>query len=177
MMKRCLSLLSAVTVGLGLASPAAADPHLGAGYKRVDFDEVAFNALGLRAGTKVFGPFGVEGEAFFGIGDDEETISETNIDFSVESSLNYQVGGFATVSMPVLGAGTFGARLGASHVEIEAEALDVSVTEGETGVAYGVYFRYGFGGDGVYGVRADIGRVEIEDADITEASLVFERRF
>jgi len=142
------------------------------GYAYSDFDEVAYNTLGGRAGFEFTKNLGLEGEAFFGISDETETIEG----FEVDSSLNYQIGVFGTARADLAASTDVIARLGYATAEIEASALGTSVSESEDAVVAGIGVRY-FINDGPFGVRGDVSYADFDGAESTTFSLTLSRSF
>src|SRR5689334_12740895 len=62
---------AAAASALALAAPASASTYINLGYGMTDTDDVNLGAAVGRFGWRSMGPLGVEGEASFGIDDDE----------------------------------------------------------------------------------------------------------
>ena len=165
------NLIKATLISLPLVvGTAAAGPNLFGGVQYLDFEDAAYTAIGGRAGVSVFGPLGVEAEAFFGVTGDTQDVVETNIDFTIDSSLTLQIGAYATAAFGVAPNAKAGARVGIVDVEIEATALGETATESETGTAIGAFVV--FSADQLpVDIRADFGRLLIDDLEATTLSL------
>ena len=142
------------------------------GYARVSFDDVGFNAAGGRLGLDINEYFGVEGEAFFGVGEDSSTVMGVDVD----ASLNYSVGLYGVLRASVREATDVYGRLGYASSEVEASAMGASVSGSEDAVAGGVGVRHFING-GPFGVRGDITYASFDDGEATTYSITLMRRF
>lgn len=147
-------LIAASAAALTLAAPALAHAESSVygniGYANVDLDPVNLGVVQGRLGVDVTPNFAIEGEAAFGIADDEI--------LGVSVELSHSFGIFLVGKVPVSETVDLFARAGFSSAEV-----DVAGTTGsEDGAAYGVgaqmfftendgvrldYTRYDYGGD------------------------------
>lgn len=159
------------TVALLLAAPAvsaqeAASPvNFGVGYTYVDADGVEFDTLTLRGGYDFNTYFGFEGEALFGLGDE-------NVG-GLDASLNYGLGAFAKAQYPLAENLSVFGRLGYVWAEVEVDGLG---SDDADGLGYGAGVEYAFAGPNA--IRADYTRYDYEDgAEADGWSLSYVRRF
>lgn len=153
----------------GLASAQQAATVYGTvGYAHVDTDVADLGAIQARLGAKFHPNFGVEGEAAFGIDDEDVGIG------SVE--LKHQLGIYGVGFLPVNENFDLLARVGYSTAEVKASAPGISVSGDDSGWAFGVGGQYFF--DGVNGVRVDYTRHEYDDGvDADVWGIAYSRRF
>lgn len=134
-----------------------------------DGADLDLGAVQGRIGVGLHPNFRVEGEAAFGVNDDDVA--------GVDVELDHQFAGYAVGVLPLSPNAELFGRIGYGTTEFSAEALGASVDGSEQSVNYGVGGSYYF--DGVNGVRADYTRQDFED-DAGEAdvfSLSYTRRF
>lgn len=147
-------LIAASAAALSLAAPALAHAETSVygtiGYANIDIDPVNLGAIQGRLGVDITPNFAIEGEAAFGVADDEI------LGISVELTSSY--GLFAVGKLPVSENVDVFVRGGFASGEV-----DIGGTSGsEDGAAYGAgiqafftpndgvrfdYTRYDFGGD------------------------------
>jgi hypothetical protein len=153
----------------GLASAQEATTIYGTvGYAHVDTDYADVGAIQARLGARFHPNFGVEGEAAFGIEDEDVGAG------SVE--LNHQLGIYGVGFLPVNENFDLLARVGYSTAEVEASAPGITVSDDDSGWAFGVGGQYFF--DGVNGVRVDYTRHEYDDGiDADVWAIAYSRRF
>ncbi|MEQ8404209.1 MAG: porin family protein [Oceanicaulis sp.] len=142
------------------------------GYTRVSFDDVGYNTAGGRLGLNINDLFGVEGEAFFGVG--EETTTVMGVD--VDSSLNYTAGLYGTVRTGLGDATEIIGRLGYATAEVEASVMGAGVSGSDDAIAGGVGVRHYIGG-GAFGVRGDITYADYDGGESTSYAITLVRRF
>ena len=147
-------LIAASAAALSLAAPALAHAEASlygtVGYANLDVDPVTLGAIQARLGVDVTPHIALEGEASFGIADDDI------LGVSVDLSNSY--GLFAVAKLPVSENVQIFVRGGIASAEIDVGGTSVS----DDGAAYGVgvqgfftandgvrfeYTRYDFGGD------------------------------
>lgn len=152
-MKKLLITVAAAAISLAVPAMAHAESSLygNIGYASIDIDPVNLGALQGRLGVDFNDNFAIEGEAAFGIADDDI--------LGVSVELNSSFGVFAVGKLPVSDSVDVFVRAGFASAEV-----DVGGTSGsEDGAAYGAglqafftendgvrvdYTRYDFGGDG-----------------------------
>ncbi|XBQ16503.1 MAG: porin family protein [Oceanicaulis sp.] len=140
--------------------------ELGAGYTLLDGDGVEFDALTLRGGYNVNEFFAVEGEALFGLGDE-------NLGGGFSAELNYGLGVFAKAEYPVGERVSVFGRLGYTWAEVEVSGLG---SEDADGFAYGVGGEFAVSGPNA--IRADYTRYDYEDgAEADGWSIAYVRSF
>ncbi len=135
------------------AAPAMAQDASNAygsiGYSQLEAEGVDLGAVTGRLGYKFNPNFAVEGEASFGVSDDDVTIGATTA--SVEH--NYDAAVYAVGILPISPNFELFGRAGYGTTEIEASAAGFSAAESGESWNYGVGANYYF--DGQNGVRAD----------------------
>ena len=172
-------LISTAAVAALLAAPAIAQTvstpeYYGTlGYSQLDGSDGDLGAVTGRLGAK-FNPYvGVEGEASFGVKDDDFTFgTETG---SIEHE--YDLAGYVVGTLPINPNFDVFARLGYGTTEVKAELAGFEAsTDGES-VNYGAGANYFF--DGQNGVRGDWTRRDFRDdgGEIDVYSLNYIRRF
>lgn len=161
-MKTILS--AAVAAAALLAVPAfahadEANAYASIGYSNVDIDPVNLGAISARIGVKVNPYFGLEGEAQFGVADDD--ILGTTVE------LKHAFGVFAVASYPITPNIDVFARVGGATATVDIGGTDAN----SNGAAYGAGAQYFF--DGTNGVRVDYTKYELDaDADVWSVSYV-----
>jgi len=161
-MKAILS--AAVAAAAVLAAPAFAQAeevsaYVNLGYSNLDIDPVNLGAVNGRLGLRVNPYLGIEGEAQFGVADDDL--------LGVNVELKQAFGGFAVVSFPVTPRLDIFARVGAATAEVEVGGVGVS----SNGAAYGGGAQFFFSDTG--GIRVDYTTYELAaDADVWTVSYV-----
>jgi len=160
-------------VAASMIAPAAAgnfvvQPRAEIAYAYIDADTASFNAVGARLGIDFVKFFGVEGEVFTGVTDDE--------DGAVTFSLNYKAGVYGVGRFPIAPAVNLFARAGVVQAEAEAEFAGQTGDDSESGVAFGVGVNGGLVGTPL-GWRGDYTRTEIDDFESDEFSLALVYRF
>jgi hypothetical protein len=150
-----IALMAAAAAAAVMAVPAVASAewYAGAAYTQYDLDGPEVGAVTGRAGYRVNPNFAVEGEAGFGVDDDE----------GVE--LDSTVGAYAVGILP-LGTSGFSAhgRIGYQTIEIETPLGDAD----DNGVSYGAGVSWRAAGN--LDIRADYTRME-GDTDTDAISL------
>ena len=164
----------AIAALAAFATPAAAgnllvQPRAEVAYSYLDFEEGTFNAFGARAGLDFAKFFGVEGEVFFGVGEDEVG--------GVDIELNNKFGGYGVLRIPdsIPGVTPF-VRAGVVNAELEASAGPFSGSESDTGYAFGGGLSGGLVGT-PFGWRVDYTRLEFDDVDANEFSAALVYKF
>ncbi|MFS2318500.1 porin family protein [Maricaulis sp. D1M11] len=151
-----LSAVSAIAVAAGAQ---AQDWTLEAGYEYIDADIVNLNTVALRAGYDFNDYFGVEGQANFGLTDDDVNIAGTNVDISMD----YAFSGFLVAQYPVTEQLNVFARAGYTYAEIDADVANITVSDDDSAAAFGVGAEYFFTERS--GVRFDYTRYDFDDFD------------
>jgi hypothetical protein len=167
---KTIAMIAAAAAGLGLAGTAqaqdAGQPGLYAngGYTHYDFDDVTLGGVGARLGYRLHPNFAVEGEAAFGVKDDD--IGPVNVE------LDNQVGVYGVGVLPVSPQLDLFGRVGWARVEASGAAGPFIAGGDEDGVAYGAGAQFMFTPD--LGVRGDFTRLDGDDveADAFSASAV-----
>lgn len=142
------------------------------GYSQLDHSDGDLGAITGRLGAKIHPNFGVEGEASFGVRDDDFNLGGVNGEIKHKSDF----AAYAVGSVPVTPNFDLFARVGYGTTKIEASAGGVSAD------ADGESWNYGVGGnyflDAQNGLRADWTRRDFRDggeADVYSVNYV--RRF
>jgi hypothetical protein len=137
-------MIAAATAALALAAPAvshAQEVYTNLGYASYDIDPVNLGAIGGRIGVRINDHFAVEGEAGFGVADDDV------LGTSVELSNEY--GAYLMVLAPVSESTDIFARAGFASGELDVGGTSVS----DDGGAYGVGVQHFFNENN--GIRFD----------------------
>ena len=126
----------------------------------------------LRGGYDFTQNFGVEADILFGVVD--ETVNAFGTDVDVSADIGF--GGFGVARLP-LGENNSNLfiRAGYGTLNIEGEALGVTVAEDVDGFAYGLGGEFYF--DGVNGVRVDYTIYDGDDGDLDTYGIHYIRRF
>ena len=158
-----------------LAAPAMAQERVygSVAYSQLEADGVDLGAVTGRLGYKFNPNFAVEGEASFGVSDDDVTIGATTA--SVEHE--YDAAVYAVGTLPISPNFELFARGGYGTTEIEASAAGFTASESGESWNYGVGANWFL--DGRNGIRADWTRRDFTndggEADVW--SLGYVRRF
>lgn len=155
----------------GLASAQDTNFNVGAGYSRIDIQDVEFDAISLRAGYDFNETFGIEGQVDFGIGDDSLTIGAATADIE----LNYSAGFYGIARLPVAENASLFGRLGYVTTEIEASAAGFVADESDDGFSFGVGGEYYFGN--ANGVRVEYTRTDYDAGESDSFTLSWVHRF
>jgi len=165
-MRTTLTVLTLLAAWLFAAAPAAADTGLyaNAGYTHYEVGDVTLGGVSARLGYRFHPNFAVEGEAAFGVEDD-------NVG-PVAIELDNQVAAYGVVLLPLSPGLDLFARAGWARLEAEASVPGASIDADEDGFAFG-------GGAQVmltsrFGLRGEYTRIDGEDfeADTVSASAV-----
>jgi outer membrane immunogenic protein len=164
----------AAAAAAAFATPAAAESkgaYVSAGYTHFDLEQdVAVGGLTGRLGYRLGQHFGVEGEASFGVKDDELAAPPFgNVSVELENAYGVYGVGFLPVSENF---DLFG-RAGYGSLEIQGSLGGFSADAEADGLAFGVGGQYFFGSN--FGVRGEYTRIEGDDegADSFAISGVF----
>jgi hypothetical protein len=144
------------------------------GYTHLDGDDGSLGAVTGRVGAKISRYIGVEGEASFGVKDEDITVG--GVDGSLEHEYDAAIYGVANV--PVSENLELFGRLGYGTTSIKADVAGFTASEDGESLNYGAGANYFF--DGQNGVRADWTRRDFTDDDggeIDTYGLSFVRRF
>merc|ERR1711916_15427 len=137
--------------------------------------DVDLGALGARAGYKFTPYLGLEGEALFGVADEDFTFE--GVDVSAE--LNYAVGLYGRVEAPVTDRVTLYGRLGVVNAELEVTAsvpgVSISESESETGAGFGAGAEFAV--TDTFGIYVDYTRYDIDELEIDGLSVGGKYRF
>lgn len=142
------------------------------GYSHLDNSDGNLGAVTGRLGARLSPNFAVEGEASFGVRDDDITVAAV----PVKVEHNYDAAVYAVGILPVTPNFELFGRLGYGTTEIEAEAAGVTARGDSES------WNYGLGGqwspDGQNGVRGDWTRRDFRDGGEADVwSLSYVRRF
>jgi len=179
MKKFLLSTAAGVSALLSLSQAAAAQTFsqptfngsVGySSYSAEGEDDADLGAVTGRVGARLHPNFGVEGEASFGVGEEE-------ILPGVDVELDRQVAAYAVGVIPLSPNAELFGRLGVGNTQVSVTGGGLSADDDENSVNYGVGGAYYF--DGANGIRADYTRYDFRDdggeADVL--SLSYTRRF
>ena len=151
-----------------MAAPAPAQAQTGAyvngGYTHFDADDIALGGITGRAGYRLHPNFALEGEATFGVKDDD--IGPVSVE------LDHAIGVFGVGILPVSPNFEVFGRVGYGQIEASASVPGLAVSADEDGFAFGGGAQYMF--TDKFGVRGDYTRLEGEDdgVDTFSASAV-----
>lgn len=164
-----LSLLAAPAMAQTVSSPQV---YGTIGYSQLDADDGDLGAVTGRIGAKLHRYVGVEGEASFGVNDDDVEIGIPGA--TVEH--NYDVAGYVVGFLPINDNFELFGRVGYGTTELNVSAVGVDTDVSLDGVAYGVGANYFI--DGKNGVRGDWTRRDFgDDGEADVWSLSYVRRF
>ncbi|MFN3669893.1 MAG: porin family protein [Brevundimonas sp.] len=166
-----LTLIAAPAMAQSVSSPQVSGS---VGYTVLDADDASLGAITGRVTAKINPWFGVEGEASFGVRDDDVSFGGVSGDLSHE----YDAAAYLVGTVPVSPNFELFGRVGYGTTEVKADVAGFSVTEDGESVNYGVGANYFF--DGQNGVRADWTRRDFRDDDGGELDtygLSYVRRF
>lgn len=144
------------------------------GYTQLDQSDGDLGAITGRFGAKFNPHFGVEGEASFGVRDDDFTVGE--VAGSVKHE--YDAAAYVVGTLPINDQFELFARGGYGTTKIKSEVGGLEVEADGTSWNYGAGANFYF--DGQNGVRADWTRRDFTDSDAGEAdvySVSYVRRF
>jgi hypothetical protein len=169
--------LYTVTAAALLAAPAmaqdASNVYGSVGYSQVEADGVDLGAVTGRLGYKINPNFAVEGEASFGVADDDVRLGAVTAKVEHE----YDAAVYAVGILPINPNFELFGRLGYGTTEIEASAAGVSASDSGESWNYGVGANYFI--DDRNGIRADWTRRDFRndggEADVW--SLGYVRKF
>lgn len=176
-MRNILLATAALTlIGTPVLAQSFSDPQWtgSIGYTHLDGDDGSLGAVTGRVGAKISRYIGVEGEASFGVKDEDITIG--GVDGSLEHEYDAAIYGVANV--PVSENLELFGRLGYGTTSIKADVAGFTASEDGESLNYGAGANYFF--DGQNGVRADWTRRDFTDDDggeIDTYGLSFVRRF
>ena len=166
-----LTLIAAPAMAQSISSPQVTGS---VGYTVLDGDDASLGAITGRLNARVSPYFGVEGEASFGVKDDEVTFGAVTGDLSHE----YDVAAYGVATLPINENFELFGRLGYGTTSIKADVAGFSAREDGESVNYGVGANYFF--DGRNGVRADWTRRDFTDdtgGELDTYGLSYVRRF
>lgn len=176
-MRNVLLATAALTL---IAAPAMAqsvsDPQWtgSLGYTHLDGDDGSLGAVTGRVGAKFSQYFGVEGEASFGVKDEDVTIA--GVDGTLEHE--YDAALYGVASVPVNQNLELFGRLGYGTTSIKANVAGVTAEQDGESINYGAGANYYF--DGQNGLRADWTRRDFQDdggGEVDTYGLSYVRRF
>jgi len=161
-MKALVIAASAAVLALAVPAMAQAQDHQvygSIGYANVSVDPISLGALQGRLGVNFNDHFGVEGEAAFGISDDDI--------LGIPVELSSEFGLFGVVRLPVSENVDIFARGGWASANFDVGGTEFDQDGGAYGAGVQVFFNES------NGVRADYTRYEFDDsADVWSISFV-----
>jgi hypothetical protein len=161
-MKKVLTIL-AVAAATMFAAPAMAEPVGGygsVGYTHFDGDDVEVGGITGRLGYRFHPNFGVEGEATFGVQDDDVQVGAVNVNVELDTAFGLYGVGF----LPVSERADLFARVGYQTIEAQGSAGAITVGADDDGAAAGVGGQFFF--TERFGVRGEYTRLFGDDDDI-----------
>lgn len=144
------------------------------GYTHLDGDDGSLGAVTGRVGAKISRYIGVEGEASFGVKDDDIIVG--GVDGSLEHE--YDAALYAVANVPVSENFELFGRVGYGTTSIKADVAGVETSEDGESLNYGAGANYFF--DGQNGLRADWTRRDFTDdngGELDTYGLSYVRRF
>ena len=166
-----LTLIAAPAMAQSISSPQVSGS---VGYTVLDADDANLGAITGRVTAKVSPYFGVEGEASFGVKDDEVSFGGLTGDLSHE----YDAAAYVVGTLPISPNFELFGRVGYGTTSIKADVAGFSATEDGESVNYGAGANYFF--DARNGVRADWTRRDFTDdtgGELDTYGLSYVRRF
>jgi hypothetical protein len=174
-MRNVLLATAALTL---IAAPAMAQDHgpvTGSiGYTQLDGDDGDLGAITGRVGYDFTRNLGIEGEASFGVKDQDVTFG--GVDTTLEHQYDAAVYGVA--KLPVTENLELFGRVGYGTTEVKASTAGFAATEDGDSLNYGVGANYFI--DGRNGIRADWTRRDFQEdngGEVDTYGLSFVRRF
>ncbi len=161
-------LIAAAAAAALLAAPALAQAqdttvYASAGLGVIDASPVKLGVATFRVGANFTPVFGVEAEGSLGVSGDKI--------LGVDVDLNSEYGAFVTLRHAIGEKGSLIGRVGYASAEIEASAGPVSVTDDQSGMAFGLGVQGEIGSNSA--IRLDWTRYNFdEDADAITVSFV-----
>lgn len=153
-----LAMATLAAVALAGAANAQSEFYVTGGYSALDGDDATLSALTGRGGVFFNDYFGVEGEASFGLG-------EEDLEFGSSIELSNQFAGYAIGKYPVAENIDIFGRVGYGTAE-----FDVNVDGLGSGSVDVDGFSYGVGGQLFFtenvGIRAEYTRFEADDNEL-----------
>ncbi len=166
-----LTLIAAPAMAQSISAPQISGS---VGYTVLDGDDANLGAITGRVTAKVNPYFGVEGEASFGVKDDDVSFGGVSGDLSHE----YDAAAYLVGTLPISPNFEVFGRVGYGTTRIKADVAGFSVTEDGESVNYGAGANYFF--DAQNGVRADWTRRDFTDdngGELDTYGLSYVRRF
>lgn len=161
-------LIAAAAAAALLAAPAFAQAqdtsvYASVGVGIIDSSPVKLGAATFRLGANFTPVFGAEVQGSLGVSGDQS--------LGVEYDLNSELAAFVTARKAIGDKGSIIARVGYSTIEAEASAGGVSVTDDQSGMAFGLGIQGEVGPSSA--IRIDWTRYNFdEDADAISVSFV-----
>ena len=164
---------SLALTGVASAQASAQDGNFnaGAGYSRIEIQDVEFDAISLRAGYDFNETFGIEGQVDFGIGDERVTFGTVVADIE----LNYSAGFYGIARYPVAENINLFGRLGYVTTELEGSVAGFVADESDDGFSFGVGGEYSFGN--ANGVRIEYTRTDYDAGESDSFGISWVHRF
>jgi outer membrane immunogenic protein len=155
----------------GSFSPTTFYGNLGGTIIHDGADSVNLGAIQGRLGARFGQYIGAEGEVAFGVSDDTEPT------FGAKIKMKSEYAAYAVGYIPVSPKADIFARIGYGHVNVSAELLGVSASQGADSVNYGGGAQYFF--DQNNGIRAEYTRYDLRKgySGVDAWSLSYVRKF
>lgn len=158
---KTIGAIAVLAAALGLSAPAHAEGlYVNGGYTHYDVEDVAVGGVGGRVGYQFHPNFAVEGEAAFGVKDDE--VGPATIE------LDNQVGVYGVGILPVTEKLDVFGRVGWARVQATASVPAFAIDGEDDGVAYGGGAQYMI--TEKVGLRGEYTRMEGDDAEADTVS-------
>ncbi|MBL8557539.1 MAG: porin family protein [Hyphomonadaceae bacterium] len=159
---KAIAALTALAAAIGFAAPAQAQTgaYVNGGYTHYDADDVTLGGVTGRLGYRFHPNVAVEGEASFGVKDDN--VGPVNVE------LDHAIGVFGVGILPVTPNFEVFGRVGYGQVKASASVPGFAVSADEDGFAFGGGAQYMF--TDKFGVRGDYTRLEGDDDGVNTFS-------
>jgi outer membrane immunogenic protein len=145
----------------------ASKVYVNVGYSSLDTSVTNLGVVGARLGYEFTPNFAIEGEAGFGI---------TNNDIAgVEVKVDNTFGAYLVGKLPLSDSFSLLGRVGYSHLKVSAAAFGSSASADDGSAAYGIGAQYLL--DGTNGIRGDYTRYEKDGSGFNGYTVSYVRKF
>jgi outer membrane immunogenic protein len=159
-----LAIATVAVAALAGAAHAESEFYINGGYSAFDGEGATLDGITARGGVFFNDYFGVEGEASFGLGEDE-------IEPGVDLELSNQFAGYVIGRLPLGENFDLFARAGYGSAEFDVSSGDLGGSADVDGFAGGVGGQFFFTEQ--FGVRGEYTRFEADDEDLDGGLDVF----
>ena len=159
---------TALTGFAGVAQAQDTGAYVGIGATTYEFDTVGIDG---KLGYNFNEYFGVEGQGILGVSSDTETIGTTEI----KAKVDYTVGAFGVVRMPVAEQFEIFGRAGYHQTGVSLETNGVEIEGDVDGFAVGGGAQFNL--DPMSGIRAEYTYLDGDGANLDTFSIGYVRKF